>query len=99
MTGTPETGTPEKSAPERGVRKAQVGKVTSDKGDKSLTVVVQRLVRHPMYDKFLRQRTKLHVHDEKNEAHTGDTVEVMATRPLSKTKRWRLVRVISKAEG
>lgn len=100
MTGTanPDTSGTGKSV-ERRKRKTQVGKVTSDKGDKSLTVVVQRLVRHPMYEKFLRQRTKLHVHDEKNEARTGDTVEVMATRPLSKLKRWRLVKIISRAEG
>ncbi len=84
---------------ERRVRKKQIGKVTSDKGDKTIIVQFQRMVRHPMYDKFLRQRTRLYAHDEKNEASIGDTVEVMATRPLSKSKRWRLVRVISKAGG
>ena len=83
----------------RRVRKVQIGKVTSDKGDKSLTVEVQRMVRHRMYGKFLRQRTKLYAHDERNEARTGDTVEVMATRPLSKLKRWRLVRIVRKAKG
>ena len=83
----------------RRARKKQIGKVTSDKADKTIIVQVQRLVRHPMYDKFLRQRTKLHAHDEKNEARIGDTVEIMATRPLSKLKRWRLVRVVPKAEG
>ena len=56
-------------------------------------------MRHPMYAKFLRQRTRLYAHDEQNEARIGDTVEVMAARPLSKSKRWRLVRVISKARG
>ena len=86
-------------ADQRRARKKQIGKVTSDKGDKTITVECQRMVRHSMYDKFLRQRTKLHTHDEKNEARLGDTVEVMATRPLSKSKRWRLIRVISKAEG
>ncbi len=83
----------------RRARKKQIGKVTSDKTDKTITVEYQRMVRHAMYDKFLRQRTRLYAHDEKNEARIGDTVEVMATRPLSKSKRWRLVRVISKAEG
>ena len=83
----------------RNVRKTQVGRVISDKGKQTLTVEVQRMVRHPMYDKFQRRRTKLYVHDEKSEAHVGDTVEVMATRPLSKTKRWRLLRIISKAEA
>jgi len=92
MTVAPESG-------KRRVRKKQIGKVTSDKADKTITVQFQRLVRHPMYDKFLRQRTRLYAHDEKNEACIGDTVEVMATRPLSKSKRWRLVRVITKVGG
>ncbi len=92
MTVAPETG-------KRRARKKQIGKVTSDKADKTITVQFQRMVRHPMYDKFLRQRTRLYAHDEKNEARIGDTVEVMATRPLSKSKRWRLVRVVSKAGG
>ena len=100
MTGTPETGaapaTPE--AGKRGVRKAQVGKVTSAKVDKSITVVVERKVRHPVYEKYIRRRTKLHAHDESNEAKVGDTVEVMAARPISKLKRWRLVKIIAKAE-
>ena len=92
MTVAPEPG-------KRRTRKKQIGKVTSDKADKTITVQFQRMVRHPMYDKFLRQRTRLYAHDEQNEAHIGDTVEIMATRPLSKSKRWRLVRVISKAGG
>ena len=66
--------------------------------DKSITVVVQRLVKHPLYEKFLRRKTKLHAHDEKNEANIGDTVEIMETRPVSKLKRWRLVRVVARAE-
>lgn len=87
------------AAAKRRLRKTQQGKVTSDKMDKSFTFVVERLVRHPMYEKFVRRRVKLHAHDEKNEAKVGDVVEVMETRPLSKLKRWRLVRVIRRAEG
>ena len=83
----------------RRTRKKQIGKVTSDAPDKTITVQFQRMVRHPMYEKFLRQRTTVYVHDENNEAHKGDTVEVMATRPLSKSKRWRLVRIIARAAG
>ena len=82
----------------RRTRKKQIGKVTSDKPDKTITVQFQRMVRHPMYEKFLRQRTTVYAHDEKNEAHQGDTVEVMPTRPLSKSKRWRLVRIIARAD-
>jgi small subunit ribosomal protein S17 len=67
--------------------------------NKSITVVVERLVRHARYDKFVKQETRLHAHDENNEAAVGDVVEVVATRPLSKLKRWRLVRVVRKAEG
>lgn len=78
----------------RGQRKVLRGTVSSHKMDKTLTVVVDRLVRHPMYEKFLRRRTKVHAHDEKNEARVGDIVEVMETRPLSKLKRWRLLRIV-----
>ncbi len=78
-------------------RKTQTGVVTSDKMDKSISVSVERLVRHPMYEKFVRRRTRLHAHDENNEAGIGDVVEVVQTRPLSKLKRWRLVRVVRKA--
>jgi small subunit ribosomal protein S17 len=76
-----------------------VGKVTSAKRQKTITVDVERLVRHPRYEKFQRRRTRLHVHDEAGDARLGDMVEVMATRPLSKLKRWRLVRVIARAPG
>jgi small subunit ribosomal protein S17 len=79
-------------------RKVQRGRVVSDKMDKTITVSVDRFVRHPLYEKFVRRSTKLHVHDEKNEAREGDTVEVMAMRPLSKLKRWRLLRVVERAE-
>ena len=78
-------------------RKTQVGTVMSSSMDKTITVSVDRKVRHPVYEKFLKRRTKLHAHDENNEAGVGDLVEVMQTRPLSKLKRWRLVRVVTKA--
>ena len=78
-------------------RRVQVGRVTSDKMQKTITVEVERLVRHRRYEKFVRLRTRLHAHDEQREAKVGDTVEIMETRPLSKLKRWRLLRVIEKA--
>ena len=87
------------TAKKRGLRKTQQGTVTSDKMDKTLTIMVERRVRHPMYDKYVRHRTKLHAHDAENQAKVGDVVEVMETRPLSKLKRWRLVRIIRRAEG
>lgn len=82
----------------RGKRKVLRGQVVSDKMDKTITVEVLRLVRHQLYDKFVRRRTKVHAHDENNEARAGDRVEVMETRRLSKLKRWRLVRVIQRAQ-
>jgi len=82
---------------ERGRRKVTVGVVTSDKMDRTIRVDVQRLVKHPRYGKYIRRRTKLYAHDEQNEARVGDTVEVMETRPLSKLKCWRLVRVVSRS--
>ena len=94
---TPETTKPADKP--RRARKMQVGKVTSNKMDKSITVVVERKVRHPIYEKYIKRRTKLHAHDEKNEAHIGDTVELMSIRPLSKLKRWRLVKIVAKAQS
>ncbi len=82
---------------ERGQRKSLVGTVTSDKMNKTVTVSVERLEKHPRYGKYVRRRTLCKAHDENNEARVGDTVEIMAARPLSKTKRWRLVRVIKRA--
>lgn len=82
---------------ERGQRKSLVGTVTSDKMNKTVTVSVERLEKHPRYGKYIRRRTLCKAHDENNEARVGDTVEMMAARPLSKTKRWRLVRVIKRA--
>jgi small subunit ribosomal protein S17 len=77
----------------------RIGVVTSDRMKKTITVAVERLVRHPLYGKYVRQRTVLKAHDENGEARVGNVVEVEFTRPLSKTKRWRLVRVIRAAEA
>src|SRR5690348_17284642 len=82
----------------RGIRRVAVGVVTSDKMNKTRRVEIPRLVKHPRYGKYIRRRTICHVHDEQNESHTGDTVEIMESRPLSKTKFWRLVRVVNKAQ-
>ena len=82
----------------RKLRKMRVGKVTSDKMDKTIVVVVEYRVKHPRYSKILRRSYKLKAHDERNEAGIGDRVRVMATRPLSKEKRWRLVEIIEKAK-
>jgi small subunit ribosomal protein S17 len=82
---------------ERGKRRLEVGVVTSDKMQKTRRVEIPRLVKHARYGKYIRRRTVCHVHDEQNESHTGDTVEIMETRPLSKTKAWRLVRVVTRA--
>lgn len=73
------------------------GRVVSDKMDKSFTVAIERMVKHPLYGKFIRRTTKLHVHDETNEANVGDLVEIRECRPISKTKSWTLVRVVEKA--
>lgn len=78
-------------------RRVVVGLVTSDKMNKTRRVEIARLVKHARYGKYIRRRTVCHVHDEKNESHLGDTVEIMESRPLSKTKHWRLVRVVTKA--
>ena len=83
---------------ERNLRKEKVGKVVSNKMQKSITVAVDRKVKHPIYGKFVHKTTKLMAHDEKNEAGIGDTVRIAETRPLSKSKRWRLVEVIEKAK-
>jgi len=86
----------EKPQEERSQRKVFVGIVTSDKMEKTIVVNVERLVRHPQFGKFVRRFTKCYTHDEKGEARRGDRVEIMETRPLSRTKRWRLVRVVEK---
>ena len=82
----------------RGNRRTEIGVVASDKCDKTVIVVVNRLVKHPQYKKYLLRRTKFYAHDEKNEARQGDRVEIRETRPLSKLKRWTLVRVVERAE-
>ena len=79
-------------------RKVRVGKVVSDKMDKTIVVAIEDNVRHPKYGKIIKRTLKVHAHDERNECGVGDKVAVMETRPLSKTKRWRLVEIIEKAK-
>ncbi len=74
------------------------GRVVSDKMNKTITVLVERKVKHPLYKKYVRRFTKLHVHDENNECHTGDVVDIEECRPLSRTKSWRLHKVVTRAE-
>ena len=83
---------------ERALRKTRVGKVVSDKMDKTVVVAIEDHVKHPVYGKIVKRTSKIHAHDENNECGIGDTVEVMETRPLSKTKRWRVVQIIEKAK-
>lgn len=83
---------------ERNLRKERVGRVVSNKMKKSITIAIDRKVKHPIYGKFMKKTTKLMAHDEKNEAGIGDTVRIMETRPLSKNKRWRLVAIVEKAK-
>ncbi|MDG1278942.1 MULTISPECIES: 30S ribosomal protein S17 [Algoriphagus] len=83
---------------ERNLRKERIGKVVSNKMDKSITVAVERRVKHAMYGKFISKTTKLMAHDEKNECNPGDTVKISETRPLSKNKRWRVVEIIERAK-
>jgi small subunit ribosomal protein S17 len=83
---------------ERNLRKTRIGVVTSNKMEKTVTVAVERKVKHPIYGKFVKKTTKFHAHDEKNECSIGDTVKIMETRPLSKTKRWRLVEIVEKVK-
>ncbi len=82
---------------ERNLRKTRIGKVVSDKMDKTIVVAVENHVKHPLYGKIVKRTYKLKAHDENNECGIGDTVKVMETRPLSKEKRWRLVSIIEKA--
>src|SRR5437762_9741822 len=85
------------STAERGQRRTATGVVTSDKMNKTRRVEIPRLVKHPRYGKYIKRRTICYVHDEQNESQRGDMVEIMETRPLSKLKNWRLVRVVAKA--
>jgi len=81
----------------RNLRKTREGRVCSDSGDKTIVVLVERRVRHPLYGKEIRLSNKVHVHDEENRAKVGDVVRVMETRPISRLKRWRLVDIISES--
>ena len=83
---------------ERNLRKTRVGKVVSDKMDKTIVVAIEDHVKHPLYKKIVKKTYKLKAHDETNDAKIGDTVRVMETRPLSKDKRWRLVEVVERAK-
>ncbi len=83
---------------ERNLRKTRVGKVVSDKMDKTIVVAIEDHVKHPLYKKIVKKTYKLKAHDENNECKPGDTVRVMETRPLSKDKRWRLVQIIERAK-
>lgn len=83
---------------ERKLRKQRVGVVTSTKMDKTITVLIERKIKHPIYGKFMKKSKKFTAHDEKNECNEGDTVKIMETRPLSKKKRWRLVEILERAK-
>ena len=83
---------------DRGTRKVRSGRVISDKMDKTIVVAVETLVRHPLYGRIVRRTTKFKAHDENNECGVGDNVEIMETRPISKEKRWRILRVVEKAK-
>lgn len=93
---TEETGA--QGAEDRGNRKVRVGKVVSGKMNKTVVVAVERLVKHPLYKKYIKRTTKMYAHDEKNDAREGDTVRIVETRPLSKLKRWRVQQVIDRAK-
>lgn len=82
----------------RNLRKERVGVITSDKMDRTVVVSVERKVKHPKYGKFVKFTKKFHAHDETNDCHAGDVVRIMETRPLSKTKKWRVVEVIERAK-
>ena len=83
---------------ERGLRKNKVGKVISNKMDKTIVVAVERLIKHPVYGKYYKKTSKFMAHDEKNDAREGDRVQIMETRPLSRRKRWRLVEILERAK-
>jgi small subunit ribosomal protein S17 len=83
---------------ERNSRKVVIGKVVSNKPDKTIVVLIERRFKHPIYGKTLRKSTRFYAHDEKNDCHMGDIVELMETRPMSKLKRWRLVQIVERAK-
>ncbi len=82
----------------RGHRKTRIGRVVSDKMDKTVVVAVETRIRHPLYGKFIKRTTKFKAHDENNECRVGDKVKIAETRPLSREKRWRLVEIVEKAQ-
>lgn len=82
----------------RNRRKERIGQVTSNKCDKTITVMVERRIKHPLYGKFIKKSTKFMAHDEQNACNPGDAVKIMETRPLSKKKKWRLVEILQKAK-
>jgi small subunit ribosomal protein S17 len=84
--------------PDRNLRKVRTGVVSSNRMDKTITVKIERKVKHPLYGKFVKKTAGFHAHDEKNECNIGDLVKIMEIRPLSKTKRWRLVEVLEKVK-
>jgi len=86
-------------AEEGGKVRTLTGRVISDKMDKSITVLIERRVKHPLYGKFIRRSTKFHVHDEENSCREGDTVQIVECRPISKTKSWRLHKIVERAVG
>ena len=88
----------ESTQAERGQRKVRIGKVVSSKMNKTIVVSIVRMVKHPLYKKYIKRTTKLYAHDEKNDAREGDTVRVVETRPLSKLKCWRVQEVIDRAK-
>lgn len=89
---------PAKMTSHTGMRKTRIGKVLSNKMDKTIIVSEEKRIIHPIYKKYFKKTTKFSVHDPKNQCNAGDTVKIMETRPLSKTKRWRLVEIIEKAK-
>lgn len=82
---------------ERGIKRQMTGTVVSNKADKTVTVLVERLVKHKMYHKFMRRRTKFAAHDDRNDCRIGDRVMITESRPLSKSKRWRVIKIVEKA--
>ena len=88
----------EQTGTDRKLRKQRVGVVTSTKMEKTITVLIERKIKHPIYGKFMKKSKKFTAHDEKNECNEGDTVKIMETRPLSKKKRWRLVEILERAK-
>lgn len=99
VTGNPVSGvSTETTDADRGKRKLRLGQVVSAAMEKTAVVVIERLVKHPQYGRYIRRRKKFVIHDEKNECREGDTVRFMETRPMSKTKRWRLVEFVERAK-